>query len=358
MFCREAFTTNAAVVFDAEPLVSAYFSYYYALFCYVGLGWTYTQRRTHASKRAMDVELQWFGIASFYTHFDLPDIAGGTVGWSLNKYRPHLSKWRQSKYYYLWQLCLWPLQCLFDEMSLDENHYVARLRRDLYYPDLRVCTRFPYPNNYQDNVWTHNIHAMVSKSHYIFFNAVRSAYGFDDKGHFLDMATKAEPPVPTTCNLDVPEGTIALVFIRNGGDVPEGLTLNGNGNAMDLNRMLYVKHVSLEMGAGVHPLNVSDAKDAWKVYAVSEIDSTVFQQDDLDWNEVKLFELASAGGDFVVQPALLNCDKIKEWCTKDAPLCSFRVITTCLAGLQGSESKVFHSTGEPSEEQKKLKRDF
>ena len=72
--------------------------------------------------------------------------------------------------YYLLQLLTWPLVSLRNEFSSDESFTVARFRRDLLYPDLRVAGRHPYPTDYQDNVWTHNIHAMVSKAHYIFLH--------------------------------------------------------------------------------------------------------------------------------------------------------------------------------------------
>ena len=351
MMSTEQYTSGGRVEYTAEPLLHTYIGFYWALFCYVGLGWSYSRRRRFAATRPKDVELQWWAIATFYTLFDLPDIAGGTVGWSLNKYRQHLSKWKQSKTYYLLQLTAWPIQCIINEACADSPNFAARLRRDLLYPDLRVVGSHPYPANYQDNVWTHNIHALVSKSHYALLQKARRLYSFDNKFHFLDLARAASFPV--TPDLEVDDDVIGVLFRKRGAGVPDGVTIKKG--ELVRNNKVYMKHTSLEMGAGVHVMDVGEKPGQWEAVGVTSATAGIEDTAALDLQKFRLFRLAPAG-DWVAQAALRNCKEVQRWISPESPLSTYRVVTTCTAAFADARGKCF--LGADTEENKRLRREL
>ena len=45
-----------------------------------------------------------------------------------------------------------------------------------------------------------------------------------------------------------------------------------------------------------------------------------------------------------MQAALKNCELVQQWCTRTAPLCTYRVITTCTAGVTSGGDRLLDSS--------------
>ena len=97
-------------------------------------------------------------------------------------------------------------------------------------------------------------------------------YYFDNKFKFLDAARSATPPFAVTPDLEVPEGTVALLFLKEGTPVPNGISLSSNDEPLvDDGTKIYLKHATLEMGAGVFILTVGTGPDHWTLLAVDNV---------------------------------------------------------------------------------------
>ena len=183
----------------------------------------------------------------------------------------------------------------------------------------------------------------MSKAQFAKISASRGFYFFDDKFAFLRHARQADPPFPVTPDLATPAGTVGLLFrkgkARDEQFVPSGLTLPSRQKPLLSDTKIYMKHTTLEMGAGVYVMELG--VDAWEVVAVRAVDQSAFRHCDLDPEQVKVFFLAPKG-DWVAQKALRNCAEVQKWCTPTAPLSTYRIITTCTAGVAGPESQCFY----------------
>ena len=96
-----------------EPLVLVLLSYYWTLFAYIVLGRTFSQ---HKGSRSLKTELNWWSQGFFYNNFNMSDIAGGTIGWSRNKYDPGMPWWRGSRLRVLFDHLFLPLQLFLTEV--------------------------------------------------------------------------------------------------------------------------------------------------------------------------------------------------------------------------------------------------
>jgi len=295
------------------------------MFSYVVLGSTFSDR---AGKRANRVELLWWQQAFFFNYFDCPDIAGGTIGWSRNKYLPHWSKWKRSKWYHLYSIATWPITAFLAETKFGFTNFTARFRRDIFYPDLRQAANCPWPADAANNIWTHSIHAIVSKYHFFAYYPAREQYQIDSKLKFLQMCRASDKNIPVTPDLDLPAGVNTVVLKKKGEkSLPDGVVPCKDFVLPEDTKRLYIKHHHLEMGAGVQVFDIGPDGD-WDFYPVVS-PKTAAQIPNTE--TIKAFDVGGKG-EWVVQPALQNCKIVKRLCSETAPLSTYRVVTMCNTG--------------------------
>lgn len=324
LLSTSGFKDDGTLESTGETLLSVLCGYYWALFSYVVRGSTFSDR---AGKRPNRVELLWWAQATFFKYFDCPDVSGGTIGWSRNKYLPHWPKWKQSKWYHLYTIFSWPITAFLTETKFGFTNFTARFRRDLLNPDLAQAANAPWPANAADNIWTHSIHAIVSKYHFFAFYASRQQYQFDSKLKFLEMARAQNFPV--TPDLELPEGVNTVLLKKKGeGALPDGVEISKDFVMPEGTKRLYIKHHHLEMGAGVQPFNLAPEGE-WEFYAIESPSSAAQIPTS---KTLKAFDVGGSGN-WVVQPALQNCKAVKRLCTDTAPLSTYRVVTMSTTGV-------------------------